>query len=632
MNTRRVLGAAMIALFGAAWAPSAWAQTDAKPEAKEVVWPDTPAGRWGKAFFEAFNTDGDDALREFIKEYYSDPYLKEHPLEKELAMFKQARMINPGGAAAAAVRADGDFVVVITYHSRVVGWIDLRIELSPDPPHDLAEMKPVRARVAPNAESPNYDDGDWTDLRDLVERVRRDARVPALAAAIVHGGKIVEKAVTGVRRFDRPDRVQIDDRFHLASVSKSWTATMIGKLVENGVLRWDITISEALPDTPMRAEYRGVTLHQLLRHRGRIPDLPLFGTFAEGFPAKPSQSPAAARTALVRQVLTEEPCCKPDEYSYSNSGYVIAGCMAEHVAKHPWEELMRSLVFEPLRLRSTGIGWPATEARPNQPHGHLGSPPDLSVQEIGQYPLGDINCIGPAGNVHSSIEDFARYAALHLQGLHGRDGVLKAETVRHLHTPPADGNSDYAYGWHIRKTDAGEPLHEHLGGGGTFVAWIALYPDSDLAIVASANRAASVTPYLKKMRDAIYWRMKQKTGASRADDGVQWPDTIAARRAREFVKAINADDEESLRRFVAENYSQALLNKTSIEDKIALFQGMRAQMGKLTVSSVEPDREFSVVLVGKAEAPGIWGKFTIKVEKEPPHYWTAVTFLPTAVP
>ena len=95
--------------------------------------------------------------------------------------------------------------------------------------------------------------------------------------------------------------------------------------------------------------------------------------------------------------------------------------------------------------------------------------------------------------------------------------MLKAETVRHLHTPPEDGTSDYACGWHIRKTEAGEPLHEHSGGGGTFTAWIALYPDSDLAIVACANRAAGVGPYLKKIWQAIYRRMKQKNGVSQGD-------------------------------------------------------------------------------------------------------------------
>ena len=95
------------------------------------------------------------------------------------------------------------------------------------------------------------------------------------------------------------------------------------------------------------------------------------GEFAEGF--KPGRPPAEARAALVRQVLTEKPF-KPGEYSYSNTGYVVAGYMAERVTRRSWEELMRSLVFEPLELRSAGFRWPATEDRPNQPWGHVGTP------------------------------------------------------------------------------------------------------------------------------------------------------------------------------------------------------------------------------------------------------------------
>jgi CubicO group peptidase (beta-lactamase class C family) len=629
MNVRLFLFVSLAAFAGAARAPSTSAQTDAKPEGMEVVWPDTPAGRWAKGFFEAYNTDADDALRRFVKEYYSASYLRENPLEKEVEQFVMVQRIM-GKWPVHAVRAEGDFVVYVTTRAKKAGWMDVRIALFPEPPHDMDEMRPLQ-RAAPGETSPkDYD--DWEDLSDLVKKVRRDAQVPALAAAVVHGGKIVDKAVTGVRRVDRPDRVQIDDRFHLASCTKSWTATMIARLVENGDMRWDMTIGDVMRELPMRTEYKSVSLEHLLQMRGGVPTLPTSGEFAGGFPSIGARSPLEARAALVRQVLNEQAVAM-GKSAYSNAGYVVAGYMAERATKRSWEELMRTLVFEPLGLRSAGIGWPATKDRPNQPYGHLGMPPDVSVSERGESLVeGDIRYIGPAGNVHCSIEDFARFAAFHLQGLRGRDGLLKAETVRHLHTPPQDTASDYACGWHVRKTDEGEVTHSHGGGGGIFVAHITLYPDSDLAIVMATNRFASVLPYLTKMRHAIYRRMKQKSGAPGGSDGVQWPDTIAARRAREFVKAINADDEESLRRFVAENYSPVSLEKTRIEDKIALFQGMRGQMGTLTVSSVEVEGEFSVVLVGKAEALGIWGKFTIKVEKDPPHYWTAVTFLPTAAP
>ena len=154
---------------------------------------------------------------------------------------------------------------------------------------------------------------------------------------------------------------------------------------------------------------------------------------------------------------------------------------------------MRTLVFEPLGLRSAGFGWPATDDRPNQPRGHSGAPPDLEVQEIGKYEPLDIDAFGPAGNLHCSIEDFARYAAFHLRVLDGRDDTLEAETVPCF--------------WRVGETDEGERLYSHFGSGGTFMAMIAVYPDSDLAIVAATNYGLPAMPFLTKMRDAIRRRL-----------------------------------------------------------------------------------------------------------------------------
>jgi CubicO group peptidase (beta-lactamase class C family) len=281
---------------------------------------------------------------------------------------------------------------------------------------------------------------------------------------------------------------------------------MIGKLVEDKVLRWDMTLGEGLPDLAMKSEYRSVTLEQLLQHRGGIRTIPTTGEFADGYPSRPGQTPAEARAMLVREILTEEPV-KMGEYSYSNAGYTVAGYMAERVAKRSWEDLMRTLVFKPLRLRSAGFAWPATEERPNQPYGHSGMPPDLSIQEIGEDVLGDDDYLSPAGSIHCSIADLARFVNFHLQGLRGRDGALKAATVRRLHTPPKDGI--YACGWGVRRTEAGELRHGHSGTAMTFYAMIEMYPDSDLVIVAAANCGPSVAPFLQRMEEAIHERMKR---------------------------------------------------------------------------------------------------------------------------
>ncbi|MFC1636878.1 serine hydrolase domain-containing protein [Planctomycetota bacterium] len=601
------------------------AQIVANPGNKEVAWPDTRAGRWAKAYVEAYNTPGKDSLQRFVKEHFSDSYLRENHLERVVSDHFQTRgMLNK--LEVQSVTAEGDFIVRVIVPAKPYGWAEFRIELSPKPPYDITNLRigPVLEPAVKARAVKNYT--EWQDLRDLVEQVRHDAGAPAMVAAIVRGGQIVEKAASGVRRFDRSDRVQIGDRFHLGSVAKSFTATMIGKLVEDGVLRWDMTIDQALGDIPMRSEYRSVTLEQLLQHRGGVPAMVSSGEFAEGF--KPWRPPAKARAALVRQVLTEKPF-KPGEYSYSNAGYVVAGYMAERVTRRSWEELMRSLVFKPLELRSAGFRWPTTEDRLNQPLGHVGTPPNFNVQDCGEDLSGE-DYYGPASSVHCSIEDLARYAAFHLQGLRGIDGVLKAETIRRLHTPVP--GEHYMGGWVVNKEDEGERRDGHEGTAGTFFAMVQLYPNEDLAVVAAANIGPPAATYLRKMRDAIHRRMKDKSYASGAHNGVEWPDTIAARRARAFVEAMNAGDEKSMRCFMTENYSSASLEEKSIEDRMKIPLGIRAQMGKLTVSSVTPIDELSVAFVCKSEAVGIWLKFTVKVKKEPPHYWAGVTVLPAAAP
>lgn len=482
----------IISLVVIVCAQSIWAHARDESEDKQVDWPDTYAARWGKAFFEAYNKGEKDALRRFVREHYSDEYLRKTPIEEELNKHLQLKRL-AGKLTVHTVSADDDFAVDIVACSELLGWMKFQFKLSPKPLHDPVSISGGPTSPPEAVEIENYD--DWKELSHLLEKIRSESGAPGMAASIVHKGKIIDKAVTGFRRFDRTDRIQIDDRFHIGSVGKVFTGTMVGKLLKEEALRWDMTIGEVLKDIPMREEYRGVTLEQLLGHRGGIRSLPEKGEFADGFPRKPGRSSAEARAALVKQVLNED-SVKPGEYSYSNAGYVVAGYMVERTMQRTWEELVSTLVFKPLGLRSTGFGWPATTARTDQPRGHYGAPPEFKVQEIGEYMLGDMDYIGPAGNLHCSIEDLARFSAFHIRVLNEQEDSLKAETVPRI--------------WRGDRTVEGERRFCFFGSGGTFFAMVALYPDSDLAVVAATNCGLHAWPFMEKLRDAVYERMKRE--------------------------------------------------------------------------------------------------------------------------
>jgi CubicO group peptidase (beta-lactamase class C family) len=160
---------------------------------------------------------------------------------------------------------------------------------------------------------------------------------------------------------------------------------------------------------------------------------------------------------------------------YSNAGYGVAAALAERAAGEPWESLLEKRFFGPLGMRSAGLGWPATVEGPDQPWGHSGSPP---VPQPPDAPYRLPACLAPAGGVHASIEDFARYARFHLQELRGRKLFLEPATARLLHTPVGG----YAMGWMDREV-AGRKATWHNGSAGTFFAWMSLWPELDLAVV-----------------------------------------------------------------------------------------------------------------------------------------------------
>jgi hypothetical protein len=97
--------------------------------------------------------------------------------------------------------------------------------------------------------------------------------------------------------------------------------------------------------------------------------------------------------------------------------------------------------------------------------------------------------ISPAGRVHCSLDDLARYAMLHLEG--ERDGkLLKSETFRKLHTAP--GGSDYACGWVCLKRGwAGGRALMHNGSNTMWYIVMWLAPDKDFAVIAATNTGAS---------------------------------------------------------------------------------------------------------------------------------------------
>ena len=339
-------------------------------------------------------------------------------------------------------------------------------------------------------------------LNDLIAK----HNLPAMAAIAIRGDQVIARGVAGVRKQGDDTRVTIDDRWHLGSCTKAKTATLCAILVERGKLRWDSTLAEVFPDLAdrMHADYKPVTLAQLLTNRGGVPgDLKFDGLWGKLWNF--TGSPREARRVLLEGVVTRPPPHPPgSKYEYANASFAIAGHMAEVIMDKPFEELMREHLFVPLGMTSAGWGAPggdadADQAQPAAPWGHRRGGEPMDPHDRG---ADNPEAISPAGRAHCTIDDWARFVALHLRA--GRLNpdrscrLLSAETFDRLHTPP-DDLKDYAYGWSRPERPWGGPKGERFvlthGGSNTMwfcVTWVA--PTRDFAVLVCCNSGVAAAP------------------------------------------------------------------------------------------------------------------------------------------
>lgn len=326
-------------------------------------------------------------------------------------------------------------------------------------------------------------------LDALLEPIREQYELPALAGAIVVGGELVAMGAVGLRRMDEDVPVGMDDLWHLGSCTKSMTATWIALLVERGDLQWDTTLGAAFPELVeedrMHADWQPVTLELLLGHRGGAPR----GLNADGLWGRlwrHEGTPVEQRQALVEGVLARAPEAKPGtKYVYSNAGFSIAAAVAERAVGASWEERITSDLFEPLGMASAGFGAPGVAGKVVQPFGHR-----LRGGELRPIPLGprddNPSAIAPAGKVHCSLADWAKYAAFHLAGARGEGVLLEPETFARLHAPQL-GN--YAMGWVAREPKwAGERVLWHNGSNTMWYCELAIVPGQNCAVLVASNR------------------------------------------------------------------------------------------------------------------------------------------------
>lgn len=308
-----------------------------------------------------------------------------------------------------------------------------------------------------------------------------DATKPvALAGGLVTPQGLEWSGVRGVRRSDGTQAATLQDRWHLGSNTKAMTAAVFARLVEQGRARWAMPVAEAFPGMSIDAGWDGATLDDFMSHSAGLTDEAVMGMpWLMTARADPRSLPEQRR-AIVEKALAAPPSGTRGTFEYGNANYVLVGAAIEAITGGSWEAAMQAELFTPLGLTSAGFGAPKGDNAWG--HRRMGE----AVLAMDPMDSGSDNplALGPAGTVHMTMPDYARFVRVFLSE---GDGWLKPETIRRLVTP-AEGQS-YAYGWIVLPPQpwAKGPVIAHEGSNTMWHAIVIADPAGGRAIIGLSN-------------------------------------------------------------------------------------------------------------------------------------------------
>jgi D-alanyl-D-alanine carboxypeptidase len=318
-------------------------------------------------------------------------------------------------------------------------------------------------------------------LARLTRQLVRDGAPGALVLVRTPSG--TEHAVTGVARRRPRVPLAIGDRFRVASLTKTFVATVVLQLADEGRLRLDDPVDRWLPGLLPHGD--AITIRQLLDHTSGLFDYLDDRRFVRALIAKPGRF-RAPRT-LVGIATRHAPLFAPGRgWHYSNTNYIVLGLVIEAVTRSSVAVQLEQRIFEPLHLARTSF---PTTAAIGGPHAH-GYISFASVPRL--HSLYDATAVESpsvawtAGAIVSTAEDVTSfYAAL----VGGR--LLPPPLLREMETP-APGSS-YGLGLQQVETSCGR-VYGHIGAGVGYRTVVYARPDGDHVAVAMINIDETYVP------------------------------------------------------------------------------------------------------------------------------------------
>ncbi|WP_345294573.1 serine hydrolase domain-containing protein [Luteimonas vadosa] len=326
----------------------------------------------------------------------------------------------------------------------------------------------------------------------MAQEIVANQRVPGLAMAIVHDGKVLSARGYGITDVQAAEPVDAHTVFRLASLSKAFAGTVTGMLVAEGALRWDSNVYDFMPSLrfsdPNAA--RDLTVADVLSHRVGLTR----NTYDRDI-----ERNADYRDLVQKLAYAPMTCAPGDCYSYQNVAFSLVGDVVFAATGQFFSEAVTSRIFKPLGMNdaSYGLDGITASARWARPHVRAGGGWRSLMPKPTYYR------VAPAAGINASISDMAQWMIA--QGGH-RPDVIPAPLLATLHAPLIDTPSEirgsswrrerlnsagYGLGWRVYDY-AGHRVVFHGGAVQGYRGLMAMVPERDLGVVVLWNSESSL--------------------------------------------------------------------------------------------------------------------------------------------
>lgn len=325
-----------------------------------------------------------------------------------------------------------------------------------------------------------------------------------LAIGIAKADEIIYARTFGYAQIEKAQKVDFDTRFHLASVSKPFSAIAIAKLIQDNKIKLDDHLVELIPELKTLGNgFDKITIENILTHTSGIPR-----HIAPDDWLKPSYGVGALEENIEIVKQHELDFTPGTKYNYSNAAFDILGIVISRVSGKSFNEYIEKEILEPIGMMNTGFK-KSKDVFPDD--WALSYSYGLNTQELKPYPYNER--LFPSSGVVSSLRDMCKWGQMHLaKGTLNGVQILDKYHFDLVVSPKYDTpwGDKIGLSWFLQSY-LEHPNIMHTGFDTGFEAMMYIYPEDDMSIVVMANRDFSRTGRIINAASEILFNEKLKT-------------------------------------------------------------------------------------------------------------------------